>query len=477
MIHLKNYKIPFLILIFAFSLRIISLNFPFGDYDEGIYTATLRSLDNGFPLLEKTYSSQFPLFIYISKLFYNIYPSLLSLRLFPVISSLIIILVSYILLVKYIGRVSAVFVSVYLSVNSIFLLTSRTFQADIPWTAFTILCFFFLLRFDEKRKNVDLILSSIFFAVSILIKVNLIFVPVLVFYLVFLYKDFRNLAWKYVAEYILIVLAVFLMVVPLGDFGILYNQAVHIRLQSIGIYSSNIFGGVRNILINHEAPVIFLDLITIVLILKKKELKRGKIFEYINKNRFISLVFTWLLSTSIIFLFYNPLFIHHFVFFIVPSSMFASFGIEILIKNFRHEAIVKCFVYVLIFFAVVYSSQSTISDTDILFPKLNSYSLSLMKISKYIDNSSKKSDYIVSDDPLILYLANRNTPPELVDTSYTRIKTGNLTSDEVKKYINKYGVKEVIVLNRFNLLLKLQNYLDSKYSKIRIGEGYVFLIN
>jgi hypothetical protein len=39
---------------------------------------------------------------------------------------------------------------------------------------------------------------------------------------------------------------------------------------------------------------------------------------------------------------------------------------------------------------------------------------------------------VVSDDQYIVALANRDTPPQLVDTSLVRIRSGDLTAEEVK---------------------------------------------
>jgi 4-amino-4-deoxy-L-arabinose transferase-like glycosyltransferase len=124
-----------LILALAMLVRLVGLAFPFGDYDEGVYLATVRSVLHGHPLISQTYNSQGPLFIYLSELFYRVSPTLEAVRLFPVACSLAVIVLAYRLVDREVGRFAAVAVSLYLCLDTFFLLVSRTFQVDVPWLA------------------------------------------------------------------------------------------------------------------------------------------------------------------------------------------------------------------------------------------------------------------------------------------------------------------------------------------------------
>lgn len=147
---------PIIIVLAALATRLIGLGWPYGDYDEGVYTATIRSLAQGLPLYSKTYDSQGPLFFYLGEVFYKISATIVSLRLIPVICSLVIIYLAFLLVKKYIGIVAAIFASLYLTFDTAFLTISRTFQIDIPWLAFSFGAFYFLLKFDEGQNGWDI---------------------------------------------------------------------------------------------------------------------------------------------------------------------------------------------------------------------------------------------------------------------------------------------------------------------------------
>jgi hypothetical protein len=43
---------------------------------------------------------------------------------------------------------------------------------------------------------------------------------------------------------------------------------------------------------------------------------------------------------------------------------------------------------------------------------------------------TKTTDFVVSDDQMLVFRAGRQTPPELCDTSFVRLETGYLTDED-----------------------------------------------
>ncbi|MDE1854638.1 MAG: hypothetical protein KGI38_13005, partial [Thaumarchaeota archaeon] len=77
--------LPF-VLVFSVAVivRVVAIRYPFGDYDEGVYLATVRSVAHGFSLISQTYNSQGPLFIYAAELFYRLSPTIWAVRMLAV---------------------------------------------------------------------------------------------------------------------------------------------------------------------------------------------------------------------------------------------------------------------------------------------------------------------------------------------------------------------------------------------------------
>src|SRR5262249_2852406 len=55
--------------------------------------------------------------------------------------------------------------------------------------------------------------------------------------------------------------------------------------------------------------------------------------------------------------------------------------------------------------------------------------------------STAPGDLVISDDQFATALAGRSTPPELVDTSLVRVKSGDLTVDELMVMAERWHVR------------------------------------
>lgn len=466
---LKKYLPIICILCLAIALRLTHINFPFGDYDEGVYSTTINSLLHGFPLIQKTYSSQFPLFIYISTVFFRISPTIVSLRLLPISFSLVAIGCSYVMVRKYVGAYAAVFAALYLSVDSIFLMVSRTFQIDMPWVGATTLSFFFLMLFDEKKKIWYLLLSGFAFSAAILMKINVTFIAVLAFYLLYLFHDYGKKAFVYIGYFVVLCIAFGLLVIHPSDIILLYKQSIEIRRSGLGISWNNLITGTRQLLYEHEVWMIGFDFIALGLVIYM--LKKGK---GMWENRFAVLSLVWLLATCVVFVFYNPLFPHHLVFFILPSTLFGSIAVEQIHKRVPFAG--KAIFTILLIGVLWYVSYNRIRDMDLLFPSYSSYDTDLLSTVSYLDTHTASSDYIIADEQIILLMSHRLTTPDTVDTSFVRIQSGALTSSEIIADTKKYHVGTIVYASgRLNQLRAFTHYVEAHYTPVQIGQVSVYV--
>lgn len=451
-----------IIILIALIVRIINITFPFGDFDEGTYIATVRSFVGGHPLLTQTYLSQFPLFIYFLSFFYILSHAIVSLRLFSIICSLITILLIFLITKKRIGFLPALLIGIYLSVDSAFLIVSRTIQADIPWMCFTMISFYCLLLYEQKRKIYLFLLAGTAFGISILIKANGVFGIVFLFYIILLAKVTLKKKLLLMLIYFAPTIILFFLFIPFDQIPLLYHQAILVRLSFWSFDIKSFQSSLRKEYIMQEWIFFILgiasSIMIILQILKKKSL--APFF-------FEILVIIWFYITAGIFLIYNPLFAHHFVFLIIPQALLAAFLFNAIGKKSAALAII------IGFFSILFSTRGI---ENIVFPRMTAYDKNLTQTASFIQKTTLPNDKIITDEPIILYLANRDTLPEYVDLSYVRIESKNLQTKSFLFTLLHYGTREVIYASgRLEKLAGSEKILASIYEKKQFGSIRVYI--
>ncbi len=209
----KDFFILFFILIIAFVFRLYKINTPLADFHSWrqVDTASVARnfVKNGIDLFNPRYDDlsnvqsginnpegyrmvEFPIYNAIFAYLYKLMP-ILSLevwgRLTTIIFSLIIITILYYLLLKESSRMSAIFGTFIYAVFPFFVFFSRVVLPETPALAFSLLAIlFFYLSINHKGENflsiIYYLVSTIFFALSLLIKPTLIFYlfPILVLF-------------------------------------------------------------------------------------------------------------------------------------------------------------------------------------------------------------------------------------------------------------------------------------------------------
>ena len=443
----------------------VNLAFPLGDYDEGVYIATVRSLTHHFPLYSKTYDSQGPLFFYLAEIVYRLSPTIQALRLIPVACSLIVIAVAYQLSRKYFGMPAAIFSGAYLAIDSYFLTTSRSFQLDIPWLAFTTVSFYFLLCSDETRRRKDVVLSAVFFALSLQIKLNPTFGIVIICHLLIRLVSEGPTAIKRFLYFVFLPLLFFLIAIPIHEWGAFYASNFRLHTSHLSTLSlSPWLQWPRRLLLSHERFLLLLDTAVFASGLAWVCRHKMRLATLLSKNIFLTLSLVWLFLTTVVFDFYNPLFPHHFVFFILPAVMVASSIVPRVYRAVSNRPLLKTAGVMLFGVVIAYSAWKETKITSVLYPAASPYYRTQLAVAQYLERHTAPNDYVITDDPLVLYLANRETPPELVDTSFVRLQSGGLTSAELIGLTQRYRPSAIALVSG-HLFLRPEyiGYLKTNY--------------
>jgi hypothetical protein len=84
-----------------------------------------------------------------------------------------------------------------------------------------------------------------------------------------------------------------------------------------------------------------------------------------------------------------------------------------------------------------------------------------LSILRKMDQYAPQTHWIVTDMPLYAFRAKRPVPPNLAVFTTKRIKTGNLTDEEIVQTMREYQPEEVLLTRYF--LPGVVQYLDENY--------------
>ncbi len=401
--------ICFLIVLGLFKL----LNHPIINNDEGIYWTTFLSVSRGHPLYKETFFSQLPGF------FLTVYPGFLLFGKTIISARLVILLWSLVGLASlmiFFGWSGVLTTFILLSIP-IFLQQIVTFQSDALTVTFSLLSIVSMYRYNDTDKR-WLVISAIFFSLAFWTKFDIsVAIPVVL--VLFLKKDkLKNLP----AFLTLIVLLAIAMTLPFGVNEMISN-VIGLRRAALAVYPFQPVDVFKLLL--HSAVLLLLITVTTLLVLIQKP----------KLTNLSAIAFIWGVISLTLLTFYRPLFSHHLVFIAVPFSITFS----LLISSFNK---IKTFVLALFVVLSIFNIMNQIKSVGSSYlstEERNGVDL----IKKY----TKENDLVISDEGILNAASGRLPPPELVDISYVRVRSGNLNAEIFSNILSQYKPKLVISWN------------------------------
>lgn len=469
----------FLILLASFRLYNLDGIFVY-DYDEGVYLQTAKQFLNGYSLYDKIFFSQPPFFIYFIALFMlmlgkNVYAGRFAIAFSSILGGIATYFIVRKLTRSYIPAIASFMA---LMIDYLFMYYSRAVEGEVPCTVFSLFSILFIIDFlRDDKKIISIIASGFFLALAMLTKFFAASTAISIFLILFFssngnfsisfLKGKKNALIK--AEDLVLFLTSaaipVLFLLPLIDLKFAYAQLFMFHLSKPP--GGTVLDKLRQ-LISYLSDDTGLILFGIV----------GFLTTIISSSPEFLLIPTWLLFSVLMLIFLpQPLWYHHPVIVIPPLAILFGLSLDFFIKKWKSLSIRKndqsyqlkrflllCFFLLLL---VVYSSYLPSlfnADKMLIFSRQN---VQENEVIKLIDEVTGSNDWIISDDQLIVFDANRNVPPELCDTSFMRISSGYLTDKELIRLTEEYNVKVVIFWT--NRLLQLSNF--SNYVK----ENFILL--
>jgi len=451
-----------LILALASFLRLYHIGWSFSSngVDEGIMLERSLMVSHGYQLYSDIPSDQAPLAFYVGALLDG---NVLALRSFVAVLSILAIAVSMIAAKRLTGNNGMLITGLLLAVDFALLRESRLFSLDAISSSFLALSLLPFLVYVRSGSRAMLLASGLMIGLSTSSK--LLGVLGLLGMLLFMILEMRSKSEPKRRKVLDIIMLVAISAIPVALFmvalgprdmirGMVFDQGhrsfeIGLKLSILGFFAVNI--------------AYLLPLVNARSMWKERP-------EY----RFLLALSFVLLA----FMVFQPLtFLHHLVMLSPPFAILAGAFIS---SAFEHkkkssETIIKSVVTKR---AVVSANQIiAMAVIGILVSTgLGAYGLAAQgrpiqeHYARLIQQHSSPTQWVVSGDPLMVSLADRLTPPGLVNVAYRQYP--DLTEQELESEIINYSVTVVVVCYRLNDMPGLPGFLtDHDYHLLPFQPG------
>jgi 4-amino-4-deoxy-L-arabinose transferase-like glycosyltransferase len=179
-----------------------------------------------------------------------------------------------------------------------------------------------------------------------------------------------------------------------------------------------------------------------------------------------------LVPAAALFLFLvRPLADHHLVLLSAAYAISAGPSLALGIGDLRPTLrAVAAGVLCLAVAAGLYQEQRRLHRNDVAEPAEVTWAVAA------VDAATASSAVVVTDQPIVVFRANRETPGPLVDTSNTRISGGGLTADEIVAQIDDARPAAVVVDRMFRTLPLVLAALRERFPvRVTCGEATLYL--
>ena len=427
------------------------------DYDEGVYWQSLRAMAAGHPLFTSVYSSQPPAFLML------LFPVHLMLggsiradRAAMVAFSVVGMVAAHRLGTLLESHWTGLAAASVLAVDPLSFRESVTLQADGPAIALALAGLALAAagrRTDDRAGALLAAAAGLTFATGLLVKP--LIAPALPALAILLASPSsgrrRLLQFGAAAAGAGVAACGFLL--PFTDrVPQLLDQLVGFHARARGVE----LGGLDAPTVLTELPLIALALAGVA-----AALRRQPLLELVGG--------TWAASAALSLALQRPLWPHHALVLVAPLALLAA-GAGHLVRG-APARLRACLIFLLaaLLASTLWIQSQQTSDG------------SRTRAVWAVRSVTEPNQFVITDDQYTVGLANRSTPPELVDTSKVRVLSGDLTLDQLDAIASRPNVRAVLVDDHYvslSLLPGFREWLDRRFPVARpLGEGRVLYLS
>ncbi len=488
--------LAFVVLSLWLRLRDLGLPFDRDSYDEGVYWQTLRALSAGHPLYSATFYAQPPMFVLSIFPIYQLFgQTLWAARFGVVLLSLAGLLGAYLAGRVLSGRVGALAALLLLAVNPLYLAESQILQADASSVALSLLsvglAYLWWERPDGLMGLCMAVLCAVTLALAIFSKLLVIstFVPVGLLLVAHLSRIFRQpnttgqsrlvRSRSLIAGVIAFVIATLFIFLPfLGSSHELWQGMVALHNVADAQSKATQQTGLALLLPQrHNLDMLRPTLFSLTGIAALY----GTLTALVRRDWRVLPLLVWLLVTLFVLLRQAPLFPHHLVALVPPLALLAIMGIaplpgKLTINRKQLLTLTSSMTALaLLLILVIAGTDFQTSRTHLYLVRMTGAGLdaSNQSVAQDLQNVTTPDQLVVTDAQFIAALAERNTPPDLVDTSAVRINAGSVTADQLIKGAEQPKVQAVLFYTgRINKLPTFYTWVTQHFHLVRnYGNG------
>lgn len=454
------------------------------DYDEGVYWQSLRAMASGHPLYTSVFSSQPPFFLLSLYPFYLSFgQSIAAARFGVAVFALAGVIAMYWLGRELGGSWVGLAAAALLTVDPLYLHQARTLQAEGPAVAMELLCVALAVAASRRtgRARTLLALASGFtLALGTLIKLLdvVALVPIVLYMATPIFAAYVDrsgvirspdpatrrealretlapLGWVCVGG---VVGSAFVLAPFAGSFGPMWDQAARFHLVAARVDAASL---------PHNARVILggMKLLGIPALLALGLALWRRAWQF-------AIPLLWLAASGLLLVRQQPLFDHHIVMVTPCLALIVALGLtlapSIEREQTRRAVALLVSAALIICFAVGGALGLRTGRALAAAP-----SDTTTQIADAIAAFTTPDQPVVSDDQYLAALANRSTPPELVDTSFVRIQTKYLTAARLEAILSRPDTRFVVLASgRFQTIPGFTSWLSVNYRKlVDLGDG------
>ena len=464
------------LVVVAIIMRLYKLDVPFDrdGYDEGVYWQSLRAMGAGHVLYQDIFYSQPPFFLLSTFPGYLLFGSTLwAARVGIALVSLVGLLGAFLLGRATGGRLGAVVALLLLIVNPVYLAESQTIQAEVSSTAFALLAVGLAYMWWEQPQGMAGLcwatLTGIAVALGTLCKLLSVscLVPVVLLVLARIWQSWgqragtKSLLLPFLIGSGACVVTALLILLPfLHSYSNLVATVITLHTQAGVTFASSQSGNFSLIM---QPLISWLGLAALC----------GSAAAVLRRDWRVIPLLAWLLATIYLLWRQVPLFPHHLIALVPPLIGLAVMGMgssvtwkslarfkpvatgstdrNTEIKDYAGSTsislqnIAACIAIFLILITVVLAVwQDRQYYTHVASIAADQETQQELRVAADLNHAIAGGQLVITDAQFIAGLADRNTPPSLVDTSTVRIVSGYLTLAQLENAASQTQVHAVL---------------------------------
>ncbi|MDJ0598410.1 MAG: glycosyltransferase family 39 protein [Crocosphaera sp.] len=456
------------------------------NFDEGIETMRALLYMKGYLPHKEIWSDHPFLFTQLLSFWLTLFgKSILYARLLTIVFSALLIWFFFEIIRLELGVFPAFIGSVSLVASSGFVRFSSAVMIGIPALSLTVISIYFLFLYKKKKHSYLLAISGSFFALALQIKFLTVFlIPIIfIFIIITNQKQFSGDAKLIIkiTNHILIWLICFGITFLIFSFlfhALSYEQLLgtHFGNEVKTAFSTkNSFEFLSNVITKKDFDLFYLAILGIFVVFIKRK------WEGLFPIAWLGIAFLLLIN-------HQPVWPHHYCLIAIPLAWLTAYASLPCLDLFKKRNYllkpknIKINNYILgvislglIIFALINLKPKVARD----IPSLQQdYSPQFAVVDRILDDKNS-TQWLFTDIPIYGFYADLGVPPEIAVFSTKRIKTKQLTKEQVYELLVKYQPEQILI-GRFKGFFYTSSdiylYINENYVKsddISIADHYV----